>query len=97
MLYAQISGKDSLRDIENGFRAYKEKMYHLGLNGIHRSTLFLHFHGRSFAQQKAPLNYTASLIIAGPGATVLILKLLPDRSDSEYICNQQLYGIRNIL
>lgn len=39
MLYAQISGKNSLRDIENSFSIHRSNMYHLGLNSIHRSTL----------------------------------------------------------
>ena len=39
MLYAQISGKDSLRDIETGINAQPYKLYHLGLNEVKRSTL----------------------------------------------------------
>jgi hypothetical protein len=38
-LYAQISGKDSLRDIEIGLKAQQSKWYHLGISGISRSTL----------------------------------------------------------
>lgn len=38
MLYAQISGKSSLRDIQNAFFAQVTKMYHLGLNSVKRST-----------------------------------------------------------
>lgn len=39
LLYAQISGKDSLRDIENGLLAQTNKIYHLGLQSVKRSTL----------------------------------------------------------
>lgn len=38
-LYAQVSGKVSLRDIELGLKTQKSKWYHLGLSGIARSTL----------------------------------------------------------
>ena len=30
VLYAQISGKDSLREIESGLLTHKNKLYHLG-------------------------------------------------------------------
>jgi len=39
MLYAQVSGKDSLRDIENSFKAQSSKLYHIGLQSVKRSTL----------------------------------------------------------
>ena len=39
MLYAQASSKDSLRDIQNGLTAQQNKLYHLGLKSIRRSTL----------------------------------------------------------
>jgi len=39
MLYAQVSGKDSLRDIENSFKAQASKLYHIGLQSVKRSTL----------------------------------------------------------
>lgn len=39
LLYAQASGKDSLRDIEHAFRVNSERLYHLGLPDIKRSTL----------------------------------------------------------
>ncbi len=39
MLYAQISGKDSLRDIVNAFLAQAGKLYHVGLAIVRRSTL----------------------------------------------------------
>jgi hypothetical protein len=39
LLYAQASGKDSLRDIEQAFRVNSERLYHLGLPQIKRSTL----------------------------------------------------------
>jgi hypothetical protein len=39
LLYAQISGKDSLRDIETGINAQAPKLYHLGMREVRRSTL----------------------------------------------------------
>jgi hypothetical protein len=39
LLYAQIRGKDSLRDIVTSLRTQSNKWYHLGLKDIKRSTL----------------------------------------------------------
>jgi len=39
LLYAQASGKDSLRDIQNGLAPHEQKFYHLGLKSVRRSTL----------------------------------------------------------
>lgn len=39
LLYAQVSGKDSLRDIANGMSVNSSRLYHLGLKKIRRSTL----------------------------------------------------------
>lgn len=39
LLYAQASGKDSLREIEQGLQIQDSKRYHLGLPKIRRSTL----------------------------------------------------------
>jgi hypothetical protein len=39
VLYSQITRKDSLRDIVAGLSAHAARWYHLGLTGIHRSTL----------------------------------------------------------
>lgn len=39
MLFAQISGRDSLRGIETALRTRRNRWYHLGFNGIARSTL----------------------------------------------------------
>jgi hypothetical protein len=39
ILYAQITQKDSLRDIVTGLSAHAARWYHLGLAGIHKSTL----------------------------------------------------------
>lgn len=39
MLYAQASGKQSLRDIQQGLQANPARLYHLGLPDIKRSTL----------------------------------------------------------
>ena len=32
LVYAQISGKDSLREIEHGLAAQSSKLYHLGID-----------------------------------------------------------------
>jgi len=39
LLYAQASGKQSLRDIQQGFAANPSRLYHLGLPAVKRSTL----------------------------------------------------------
>lgn len=39
LLYSQIGQKDSLRDIATGLSAHASRWYHLGLTGIHKSTL----------------------------------------------------------
>ena len=39
LLYAQISRKESLRDIETGLVAHSDRWYHLGLSRVCRSTL----------------------------------------------------------
>ena len=39
MLHAQITGSDSLRDLETSFNAHRSCHYHLGLSEVHRSTL----------------------------------------------------------
>ncbi len=39
LLYSQITQKDSLRDIETGLSAQSNRWYHLGLSGVHKSTL----------------------------------------------------------
>ena len=39
LLYAQISGKDSLRPIVSGLGAHGPRLYHLGLSSVSRSTL----------------------------------------------------------
>jgi hypothetical protein len=39
LLYAQITGKDSLREIESGLMTHSVRLYHLGLHGVARSTL----------------------------------------------------------
>lgn len=39
LLYSQITQKDSLRDIETGLSAQSSRWYHLGLSGVHKSTL----------------------------------------------------------
>ena len=39
LIYGQIRGRDSLRDIVTGLRSQKNKWYHLGLSNVARSTL----------------------------------------------------------
>ena len=39
LLYAQATGKDSLREIETGFSAHQNLWYHLGVQSVARSTL----------------------------------------------------------
>jgi hypothetical protein len=39
MLYAQVRGHDSLRDIVAGLNTQSSKWYHIGLNGVARSTI----------------------------------------------------------
>jgi len=39
LLYAQISGKDSLRQIETGLLMQQNKLYHLGMDAVPKSTL----------------------------------------------------------
>ncbi|MBE6395187.1 MAG: DUF4372 domain-containing protein [Lentisphaerae bacterium] len=39
LLFAQISGKDSLRGIENALLANHKRLYHLGMEAVVKSTL----------------------------------------------------------
>lgn len=39
LLYAQVSGKDSLREVETGLKIQSDRWYHVGLKDIKRSTL----------------------------------------------------------
>jgi hypothetical protein len=39
LLYAQATGKESLREIETGFSAHQNAWYHLGVSSVARSTL----------------------------------------------------------
>jgi hypothetical protein len=39
LLYAQITGKESLRDIETSLSVHKQHYYHLGIQSIKRSTI----------------------------------------------------------
>src|SRR3990167_10550250 len=39
LMYAQATGKDSLRDIETGLRLQQGSWYHLGIKSVARSTL----------------------------------------------------------
>lgn len=48
LLFAQIGGKDSLREIETSLTVHQAKWYHLGLKGIKRSTLSDAMSNRSY-------------------------------------------------
>ncbi len=48
LLYAQITGKDSLRDIVSGLDAQKSKKYHIGLSSVTRSNLSYACNSRDF-------------------------------------------------
>ena len=39
LIYAQATGKDSLREIETGFSTHQRSWYHLGVQSVKRSTL----------------------------------------------------------
>jgi putative transposase len=39
LLYAQLSGRESMRDLVFGVRSFGSKLYHLGARVVHRSTL----------------------------------------------------------
>src|SRR3989344_3549609 len=54
LLYAQATGKDSLREIETGLAAHSNKWYHLGLESVTRSNL-------SHANGKRPYHIYESL------------------------------------
>lgn len=54
LLYAQATGKDSLRDIELGLMSHQNKWYHLGLTSITRSNL-------SYANKNRPYEIYESL------------------------------------
>jgi hypothetical protein len=54
LLYAQATGKDSLREIETGLLAHSNKWYHLGLESVTRSNL-------SYANGKRPYRIYESL------------------------------------
>jgi hypothetical protein len=39
LLYAQLSGRESMRDLVSGIRCFGFRLYHLGARAVHRSTL----------------------------------------------------------
>ena len=51
-LYAQTSGKNSLRDTETGFRVHQGSWYHLGLENVARSTISYANANRNYALYK---------------------------------------------
>jgi hypothetical protein len=48
LLYAQATGKDSLREIETGLNLHNSDWYHLGINTVARSTLSYANNNRSY-------------------------------------------------
>lgn len=48
LLFAQIGGKDSLREIETSLNVHQSKWYHLGLKGVKRSTFSDAMSNRSY-------------------------------------------------
>lgn len=48
LLYAQIRGKDSLRDIETSLMTQNSRWYHIGLRSVRRSTLAEANNGRDY-------------------------------------------------
>lgn len=48
LLYAQSTGKDSLREIETGFNAHEGSWYHLGINSVARSSISYANNNRSY-------------------------------------------------
>ncbi len=48
LLFAQVGGQDSLREIETSLTVHQPKWYHLGLKGIKRSTLSDAMYHRSY-------------------------------------------------
>ncbi|MBU0705875.1 IS4 family transposase [Patescibacteria group bacterium] len=54
LLYAQATGKDSLRDIELGLLSHQNKWYHLGLTSVTRSNL-------SYANKNRPYRIYESM------------------------------------
>jgi len=54
LIYAQATGKDSLREIETGLLAHNNKWYHLGLDSVTRSNL-------SYSNNKRPYQIYESL------------------------------------
>lgn len=48
LLYAQSTGKDSLREIETGFNTHENSWYHLGVKSVSRSTVSYTNNKRSY-------------------------------------------------
>jgi len=57
ILYAQITGKDSLREIATGLIANQSRLYHLGMEVVPKSTL-------SEAMNRRSYNAPASIVLA---------------------------------
>lgn len=48
LLYAQVTGKKSLRDIETGLKIHENQWYHLGINSVAKSSLSYANNNRSY-------------------------------------------------
>lgn len=57
LLYAQATGKESLREIETGLKVQQNKWYHLGLTSVARSTI-------SYANNQRPYQIYENLFYA---------------------------------
>ena len=80
LLFAQISGKDSLREIENALLANHKRLYHLGMEAVAKS--MLSEAGSLIAWSKNSWK-AAELEFASPKGTFhpfTALKFLPDSS-----------------
>ena len=57
LLFAQFSGKDSLREIENALLANHKRLYHLGMEAVAKSTLSEAMNRRNTDEQRQNVRY----------------------------------------
>lgn len=74
LLFAQATGKDSLREIETGLRCNQKTWYHLGLDGVSKSNL-------AYANKNRPCEVFESLFYALLERT---RNLLPNQSNFKF-------------
>ena len=74
LLFAQATGKDSLREIETGLRCNQKTWYHLGLDGVSKSNL-------AYANKNRPCEIFESLFYALLERT---RNLLPNQSNFKF-------------